>query len=115
MNSKEQNEWIRKAMTMGIDRRNEESEPSAMSLISGLIIVGMLIWGAYNLNQYSMEHPTVCTPYKVTNIGQCTEATSNSWSGTDPGSCRVELSNGVRVNMQAPVMLGDEYKICESK
>ena len=90
-------------------------EDSFITFIAGLFVVGMIIWGVRACTNYADEHPMICTKYKVTTIGQCTEATADAWNGTNRGTCRVVLSNGNRVNMSAPVMLGDEYQICESK
>lgn len=98
---------------MKIDNQfDEEPMPESLSIISWLVIIGLIVIGVYKWNTYAIEHPIICTPYRVTEIGQCTEATSNAWSGTDTGSCRVQLSNGSRVNMKAPVMLGDTHRIC---
>ena len=84
-----------------------------LKLFSWIIFIGTIVYGLKSCTDYDAEHPLICTNYHVTEIGQCTVATANAWSGVDSGSCAVKLNNGDRVNMSAPVMIGDKYPICK--
>lgn len=37
----------------------------------------------------------------------CTGATADAWNGRHPGDCRVQLANGDRLTLRAPVAEGD--------
>lgn len=42
----------------------------------------------------------------------CAESTNNWFSGANPGSCRVEYTNGWRATVPRPVAVGDNLKCC---
>lgn len=54
-----------------------------------------------------------CQTFEVKELRDCTEATSNAWSGTFNGACRGIMTDGTRITVMRPITAGDQIKACK--
>jgi hypothetical protein len=56
------------------------------------------------------QHPTVCTPAYIVEVGMCTNNAT-----FEDAECAIRLDNGRQLTAKAPVAVGMNYTMCGPK
>jgi len=110
---KDEFDFIRNMLREDRMRSEQEDSPSWAGALLVVMLGGLITWGVVSCDQaYDLTSENYTAT--VTEVGDCTNATSDAWNGRSPGYCRTVLDNGEKLTVARPVDVGDKLDLCRT-